>query len=70
LDQWNKAKLGQTLQSLQREGFTTIIVTHDFRFIAEYANRVLRLHEGSLYEIPFERIYPVTAWNEGGTAAS
>jgi len=70
LDQWNKAKLGQTLQSLQREGFTTIIVTHDFRFIAEYANRVLRLHEGRLYEIPFERIYPVTAWNEGGTAAS
>ncbi|MDH7508653.1 MAG: energy-coupling factor transporter ATPase [Methanomassiliicoccales archaeon] len=70
LDQWNKAKLGQILKSLQREGVTTIIVTHDLRFIAEYASRVLKLHDGRLYEIPIDHIYPAVTGNNGGIIAS
>jgi len=50
LDYWNKIKLGSILESLRREGMTTVLVTHDYRFIAEHATRVLRLEGGMLSE--------------------
>ncbi|HEY3419876.1 MAG TPA: energy-coupling factor transporter ATPase [Methanomassiliicoccales archaeon] len=54
LDQWNKAKLGDILEKLRAEGQTTILVTHDYRFIAEYSSRVLRLKDGCLTEISLD----------------
>lgn len=59
LDQWNKAKLGDILERLRAEGQTTILVTHDYRFIAEYSSRVLRLKDGSLTEIPLDEMMAI-----------
>ncbi|MDD1767471.1 MAG: ATP-binding cassette domain-containing protein [Methanomassiliicoccales archaeon] len=50
LDYWSKRKLGSVLEDLRRQGMTTLLVTHDYRFIAENATRVLRLEEGRLSE--------------------
>jgi energy-coupling factor transporter ATP-binding protein EcfA2 len=59
LDQWNKAKLGDILEKLRAEGQTTILVTHDYRFIAEYSSRVLRLKDGLLTEIPLDEMMAI-----------
>jgi energy-coupling factor transport system ATP-binding protein len=59
LDQWNKAKLGDILERLRAEGQTTILVTHDYRFIAEYSSRVLRLKDGMLTEIPLDEMMAI-----------
>jgi energy-coupling factor transport system ATP-binding protein len=59
LDQWNKAKLGDILEKLRAEGQTTILVTHDYRFIAEYSSRVLRLKDGFLTEIPLHEMMAI-----------
>jgi energy-coupling factor transport system ATP-binding protein len=59
LDQWNKAKLGDILEKLRAEGQTTILVTHDYRFIAEYSSRVLRLKDGCLTEIPLDQMMAI-----------
>ena len=59
LDQWNKAKLGDILEKLRGEGQTTILVTHDYRFIAEYSSRVLRLKDGCLTEIPLDEMMAI-----------
>jgi energy-coupling factor transport system ATP-binding protein len=59
LDQWNKAKLGDILEKLRAEGQTTILVTHDYRFIAEYSSRVLRLKNGCLTEIPLDEMMAI-----------
>ncbi|NLK25549.1 MAG: ABC transporter ATP-binding protein [Euryarchaeota archaeon] len=56
LDHWNKAQLAYILGSLREQGMTTIMVTHDYRFVAEHATRVLGLRDGALREVPLDRI--------------
>jgi energy-coupling factor transporter ATP-binding protein EcfA2 len=56
MDYWNKIKLASILDELRRQGMTTIIVTHDYRFVAEHATRVLYLNEGRLSEVPIEKV--------------
>lgn len=54
LDQWNKNKLGEVLEGLRNEGITTILVTHDFRFVAEHATRVAVLKDGQVRDVPLD----------------
>jgi energy-coupling factor transport system ATP-binding protein len=56
MDYWNKAKLAAIMDSLKEQGMTTILVTHDYRFVAEHANRVLLLSEGRLSDLPIEKV--------------
>ena len=35
---------------------TTVLVTHDYRFVAEHANRVLLLSDGRLSDLPIEKV--------------
>jgi len=56
MDYWNKAKLAAILESLKGQGMTTILVTHDYRFVAEHANRVLLLSDGRLSDLPLEKV--------------
>ncbi|MDD1743267.1 MAG: energy-coupling factor ABC transporter ATP-binding protein, partial [Methanomassiliicoccales archaeon] len=56
MDFSNKTKLAGILESLKGEGMTTILVTHDYRFVAEHANRVLLLSGGQLSDLPIERV--------------
>jgi len=51
LDHWNKSKLASIIDSLREQGMTTILVTHDYRFVAEHATRVLSLEGGALREV-------------------
>ncbi|MFP4197043.1 MAG: ABC transporter ATP-binding protein [Methanomassiliicoccales archaeon] len=55
LDHWMKGKLGEVILSLQGEGMTSILVTHDHRFIAEYAIKVFRLEGGRIREMDRQR---------------
>ncbi len=68
LDYWNKIKLGSILESLRREGMTTVLVTHDYRFIAEHATRVLRLEGGKLSEAPLDWVIGLASEGEGRKA--
>jgi energy-coupling factor transport system ATP-binding protein len=43
-----KKKLGQLIQSLNREGKTVIVVTHDVEFAAEYARRIIAMAKGEI----------------------
>ena len=56
MDYWNKMKLAAILESLKGQGMTTILVTHDYRFVAEHANRVLLLSDGRLSAMPIEKV--------------
>ncbi len=56
MDYWNKMKLAAILESLKGQGMTTILVTHDYRFVAEHANRVLLLSDGQLSDLPIEKV--------------
>jgi energy-coupling factor transporter ATP-binding protein EcfA2 len=56
MDFSNKAKLASILESLKEQGMTTILVTHDYRFVAEHANRVLLLSDGQLSDLPIEKV--------------
>jgi energy-coupling factor transport system ATP-binding protein len=56
MDYWNKMKLAAILESLKGQGMTTVLVTHDYRFVAEHANRVLLLSEGRLSDMPIEKV--------------
>jgi energy-coupling factor transport system ATP-binding protein len=56
LDYWNKTKLGMMLENLRKQGMTTLLVTHDYRFIAEHATRVLRLEGGRLLEASVDQM--------------
>jgi len=56
LDLWNKAQLANILSSLRELGMTTIMVTHDYRFVAEHATRVLALRHGTLSEVPLDKV--------------
>jgi energy-coupling factor transport system ATP-binding protein len=56
MDYWNKTKLAAILDSLKEQGMTTILVTHDYRFVAEHANRVLLLNDGRLSDLPIEKV--------------
>jgi energy-coupling factor transporter ATP-binding protein EcfA2 len=56
LDHGNKAKLASIIHGLQGEGMTTILVTHDYRFVAEHATRVQQLHGGKLENMPMESV--------------
>lgn len=49
LDYCSKKKLGAVLEDLRRQGMTILLITHDYRFIAENATRVLRLKDGKLH---------------------
>ena len=35
---------------------TTVMVTHDYRFVAEHATRVLSLNDGALREVPLAAV--------------
>jgi energy-coupling factor transport system ATP-binding protein len=54
LDNWMKERLAKILRDLRGRGMTTIIVTHDYRFVAESANRIFSIMNGSLREITME----------------
>lgn len=56
LDHWNKMQLAAVLGALREEGMTTIMVTHDYRFVAEHATRVLALRDGALSAVPLEKV--------------
>jgi energy-coupling factor transport system ATP-binding protein len=56
MDFSNKTKLAGILESLKEQGMTTILVTHDYRFVAEHANRVLLLSGGQLSDLPIEKL--------------
>jgi energy-coupling factor transporter ATP-binding protein EcfA2 len=68
LDYWNKAQLASILSSLQKQGMTTILVTHDYRFVAEHATRVLALRDGRLRDVPVDELMALINAN-GGVAA-
>lgn len=50
LDYWMKDKLGEVIRKLRNSGMTIIIVTHDYRFIAESASRIFRIIDGRVEE--------------------
>lgn len=56
LDYRNKEKMAIILDALRGQGMTTILVTHDYRFVAEHATRVMVLEEGRLRDLALERI--------------
>ncbi|HTY46865.1 MAG TPA: ABC transporter ATP-binding protein, partial [Methanomassiliicoccales archaeon] len=56
LDYFNKTKLAGIIESLRAHGMTTVLVTHDYRFVAEHATRVLALREGRLTQLPMEEV--------------
>jgi energy-coupling factor transport system ATP-binding protein len=56
LDYGNKEKMASILDALREQGMTTILVTHDYRFVAEHATRVMKLEEGRLKDVPLEII--------------
>jgi energy-coupling factor transporter ATP-binding protein EcfA2 len=56
LDYWSKTKLGSMLESLRKQGMAILLVTHDYRFIAEHATRILRLEGGRLLEVPVDQM--------------
>jgi energy-coupling factor transport system ATP-binding protein len=56
MDYWNKMKLAAILESLKGQGMTTILVTHDYRFVAEHASRVLLLRDGQLSDLTIEKV--------------
>jgi len=56
LDYWSKKKLGAVLEDLRRQGMTILLITHDYRFIAENATRVLRLKDGKLHGTSIDQI--------------
>ena len=56
LDYCNKMKLATVIGSLRELGMTTILVTHDYRFVAEHASRVMTLRNGHLVETPVDQV--------------
>jgi len=54
LDLWMKGQLGRVLASLRDEGITTVLVTHDYRFIAENATRIYHMENGMLDELEID----------------
>ena len=56
LDYANKLKLATVLESLRELGMTTILVTHDYRFVAEHASRVMVLSWGRLTETSIDHV--------------
>jgi energy-coupling factor transporter ATP-binding protein EcfA2 len=56
LDYANKVKLATVLESLRELGMTTLLVTHDYRFVAEHASRVLVLKGGQLTETSIDQV--------------
>ena len=43
-----KNELGRLLKSLQHKKITILLVTHDIEFVAEYADRVILMYQGSI----------------------
>jgi len=56
LDYGNKEKMASILDALRKQGMTTILVTHDYRFVAEHATRVMKLEEGRLKDVSLASI--------------
>jgi energy-coupling factor transport system ATP-binding protein len=56
LDYGNKEKMASILDALREQGMTTILVTHDYRFVAEHATRVMKLEEGRLKDVSLDSI--------------
>jgi energy-coupling factor transporter ATP-binding protein EcfA2 len=56
LDYRNKEKMASILETLRGQGMTTVLVTHDYRFVAEHATRVMTLSEGRLTDLSLDRI--------------
>jgi putative ABC transport system ATP-binding protein len=49
LDSKTSKEILQTMSSLNEQGHTIILITHDLE-VAKRANRVVRIHDGQLYE--------------------
>ncbi len=54
LDYWNKEKLGSVLTSLREKGISTLLVTHDHKFIINFATRILRLKDGQIRDVSID----------------
>jgi len=63
LDYWSKKKLGAVLEDLRRQGMTILLITHDNRFIAEHATRVLRLKDGKLHSTSIDQMILLASEN-------
>ncbi|MBO1510963.1 ABC transporter ATP-binding protein [Metabacillus bambusae] len=48
LDPEAKQRFGELLQSLQKQGLTIVMVTHDIEFAAKYATRCAMMFQGSI----------------------
>ncbi|MGE5449755.1 MAG: ABC transporter ATP-binding protein [Methanomassiliicoccales archaeon] len=48
LDLQFKQELGRTMTVLQQEGISTLMITHDVEFVADYADRVAFLQQGEV----------------------
>ncbi len=47
-DGYQKRKLGELIRSLNQEGKTVVVVTHDIEFAAEYARRIIAMAKGEI----------------------
>lgn len=56
LDHSNKLKLANIMHSLCESEMSAVIVTHDYRFVAEHATRVLALKDGKLEPIEIDEV--------------
>ncbi|MEG0091944.1 MAG: ATP-binding cassette domain-containing protein, partial [Oscillospiraceae bacterium] len=50
LDEEAAEKLSLTIEKLVASGTGVVLISHDERFVARHANRVLKVSEGSVYE--------------------
>ena len=48
LDGYNTGRLMATLEELVAEGRSVLLITHELRLVAEYARRVVLMHEGRI----------------------
>jgi len=48
IDYLLKSELGSLLLSLNRDGITVVVITHDVEFAAEYADRVMMMFDGTI----------------------
>jgi energy-coupling factor transport system ATP-binding protein len=65
LDYSHKSKLASIMDNLRQQGMTTILVTHDYRFVAEHATRVLCLKDGKLEEMQIEGVIDLARSQQG-----
>ncbi|QLH75259.1 MAG: ABC transporter ATP-binding protein [Methanomassiliicoccales archaeon] len=65
LDYSMKTKLAAILNELRDEGMTIVLVTHDYRFVAEHATRVMNLKEGRLEPMDLDGVIDLARSRQG-----